>query len=252
VKKQVESGVMGKLKHLKLKSQVACVECSARRHAWFKPCNDEILELHQNHRTSQSHLASGDYLFMEGEKPQSVYTLQEGWVICFKSLANGQRQILHIGLAGDFLGYRVDFDKPIDYSVVAITECTICAFSGEAISTLLQADANLINRLFEIHSETSQQCRTSLSYVGQSAAKLKVAFFLSSMISRLESRGVDISKPIFFPLTREEIADAIGVTSVHLCRVSVELRRSNVVDCRHGRLELLSAKKLKTLASSVF
>ena len=243
---------MGKLRNLKIKDQINCIDCSIRHHAWFKPCHEDTLKLHQAHRTGQFHLNSGDYLFMEGEKPQSVFTLQEGWVICFKSLANGQRQILHIGLAGDFLGYRVDFNKPIDYSVVAVTECTTCAFSGGAIRTLLQADADLIERLFEIHSETSEACRTSLSYVGQSTAKLKVAFFLNNMVSRLKERGVDISQSIFFPLTREEIADAIGVTSVHLCRVSVELRKIKIVDCRHGRLELLNVKKLEKLANSVF
>jgi CRP-like cAMP-binding protein len=243
---------MGKLKNIKIKDQINCKDCSIRRYAWFKHCRRDTLELHQSYRTAQFHLAPGDYLFMEGEKPKSVFTLQEGWVICFKSLANGQRQILHIGLAGDFLGYRIDFNKPIDYSVVALTECTACAFSGDAFRTLLQADANLIERLFEIHSETSQQCRTSLSYVGQSTAQLKVAYFLNQMVSRLKERGVDISQSIFFPLTREEIADAIGVTSVHLCRVSVELRKLKIVDCRHGRLELLNVKKLEKLANSVF
>ena len=243
---------MGKLRNIKIKDQVNCTDCSIRRHAWFKPCGKDTLKLHQSHRTGQLHLASGDYLFMEGESPQSVFTLQEGWVICFKSLANGQRQILHIGLAGDFLGYRVKFDEPIDYSVMAITECTACAFSGDDIRALLKEDASLIERLFEIHSETSQQCRTSLAYVGQSTAKLKIAFFLYQMVSRLKGRGVDITQSIFFPLTREEIADAIGVTSVHLCRVSVELRKLNIIDCRHGRLELLNVKKLEKLASSVF
>ena len=243
---------MGQLKVLKTKDQVDCVECSARRFAWFKPCSEDVLETHQTHRSAQYCIASGDYLFMEGDKPQSVYTLQAGWVICFKSLANGQRQILHIGLAGDFLGYRVDFDKPIDYSVMALTECTICAFSKEAIHFLLHKDIDLINRLFEIHSETSKECRTSLSYVGQSTAKLKVAFFLNKMVSRLKERGVNTIQPIYFPLTREEIADAIGITSVHLCRISVDLRRSRIVDCRHNRLEVLDYKKLDALACSVF
>ena len=243
---------MGQLKVLKTKEQVTCLECSARRYAWFKPCNKETLALHQERRTSQSQLMVGEYLFMEGEKPHAVYTLQDGWVICFKSLANGQRQILHIGLAGDFLGYRVNFDEPIDYSIMAITDCIICAFSEQSIDRLLQEDIQLTKRLFEIHSETSKICRINLSYVGQSTAKLKVAFFLNKMLNRLKERGADISKPVYFPLTREEIADAIGITSVHLCRISVELRRSKIVDCRHNRLEILDYKKLEELASAVF
>lgn len=52
------------------------------------------------------------------------------------------------------------------------------------------------------------------------------------IINWLEKRGVNINKPIKFPLSRVDIADAIGVTSVHLSRVSVELREEKVVDCR--------------------
>lgn len=243
---------MRQLKTLKAKDQTNCIECSARRYAWFKPCTQDTLASHQHHRTSQSYLAVGDYLFMEGDESHSVYTLQDGWVICFKSLANGQRQILHIGLAGDFLGYRVNFDEPIDYSIMAVTPCTVCSFSENAIHTLLHDDANLINRLLEIHSETSKEYRTNLSCIGQSTAKLKVVFFLNTMLHRLEERGMDITQSVYFPLTREEIADAIGITSVHLCRISVELRRSEVLDCRHNRLEVLDSKKLEALASSVF
>jgi len=243
---------MAQLKALKEKDQIACLECSARRFAWFKPCSKETLKTHQKYRSAQHHLDVGDYLFMEGDKPRSVYTLQEGWIICFKSLANGQRQILHIGLAGDFIGHRINFDEAIDYSVVAVTKCTFCAFSEETVQKLLQADPKLINRLFEINDANNKECRMSLSYIGQSAAKLKVAFFLSKMIHRLKERGVDTSQSIYFPLTREEIADAIGITSVHLCRISVDMRRSGIVDCRHNRLDIMNIKKLEKLANTVF
>lgn len=237
---------------LKTDDQVYCKACASRRLAWFKPCTKEMLDAHETFRSSQYELKTGEYLFLEGDTPTSVYTLQDGWIICFKTLANGQRQVLHIGLAGDFIGYRSDFDKPVDYSVMALAPCIICSFSRRNLLSLMAQDGKLTERLLEIQSTNSEECRTRLTYIGQAPAKFKVAYFLNNIVSRLQERGVDTSKSIYFPLTREEIADAIGITSVHLCRISVELRRLNIVDCRHNRLDIMNNEKLQEMANSVF
>lgn len=232
--------------------QVACQICASRRFAWFKPCSeDELIEI-EKHRQCQHLLSPGEYLFLEGDTPEVTCTLQEGWAICFKLMSNGRRQILHIALAGDFIGYRSQPNAPIDYSVIALTPCRVCTFSLKNIDALLIHSPKLTHRLISIQQQQAQACRNHLSYVGQSQAKLKVAYFLMDIIRRLDKRGVNINKPIKFPLSRVDIADAIGITSVHLSRVSVELREENIVDCRHNRLNILNLEKLKTLADSVF
>jgi len=243
---------MKQLKKLPEAEQIHCQQCAARRFAWFEPCGTDELIMMQQQRQCQHIVAPGEYIFMEGDTPKSTFTLQEGWAICFKLLANGQRQILYVALAGDFIGYRNNSSDTIDFSVVALTNCRLCSFSQENINSLLAVSPKLTHRLISIQLQQAQTCRNRLSYVGQSQAKLKVAYFLMDIINRLEKRGVNINKDIKFPLSRVDIADAIGVTSVHLSRVSVELREDNIVDCRHNRLNVLNIEKLKQLADSVF
>jgi CRP/FNR family transcriptional regulator len=197
-------------------------------------------------------IKAGDYLFMEGETPRHAYTLQEGWVTCFKTLSNGRRQILMVAFSGDYLGYQTDMSQPIKYSVQAATDCRVCAFSENNIKQLLSKEPALIQTLLEIQGTQAAECQNHLSYVGQAPAKLRTAYFLANIIEKLEKRGIDISQRIEFPLTHEDVADAVGVSSVHMSRVSSELRRDGIIDCRHNHIHVLDFKALRRLAGSIF
>lgn len=233
--------------------QSPCMECDARKFAWFEPGSaDELLADRQVHRDSQAIFEPGEYLFAEGNVHKKAYTLKEGWAICYKQLLDGQRQVVHVALPGDFLGYQTDFSEPIDYSVVAVTECKFCGFTPNGIDSLLQKDLSLIKRLMEIQNKQNKACKRKLSIVGQSQAKSKVAYFLADLVDRLEKRGLDIHQTMVFPLSREDIADAIGITPVHLSRVSVELSNEQVVECRHNKLRVMDYDALQKLAESVF
>ncbi|MCK5895558.1 MAG: Crp/Fnr family transcriptional regulator [Cocleimonas sp.] len=236
------------LKHVVKKS--SCLSCEARKFAWFKAVSDSQLLERERNRTGQYKLLANEHLFMEGDEHHTSYTLKEGWAICYKQLNNGRRQIVHIALAGDFLGYKSDPDEPIDYSVMAVTDCTLCSFSEKNMDELLKIDTNLIHRLIAIQTKQNKVCRTSLSNVGQSQAKRKVAFFLMDLVERLERRGVDVKQTLEFPLSRLDIADAVGITPVHLGRVSVQLSQEDVVVCRHHTLDVKDYALLKEIADA--
>jgi len=231
----------------KIARKSSCLTCEARKFAWFESGSDKQLIEREKKRTGQYSLTANQYLFMEGDELHTCYTLKQGWAICYKQLKDGQRQIVHIALAGDFLGYKSDPNEPIDYSVLAITDCTLCSFSEQSMKALLQVDMDLIHRLIAIQTKQNQTCRKSLSYIGQSQAKRKVAFFLVDLVARLERRGIDITQAIDLPISRVDIADAIGITPVHLGRVSVQLRQEKIVDFRHNSLNIKNYRALKSL-----
>jgi CRP-like cAMP-binding protein len=232
----------------KIANKSSCLNCEARKFAWFEPGSDGQLIEREKKRTGQYSLVANQHLFMEGDELHTCYTLKQGWAICYKQLKNGRRQIVHVALAGDFLGYKSDPNEPIDYSVLTITDCTLCSFSERSMSELLQVDMDLIHRLIAIQTKQNQICRKSLSYVGQSQAKRKVAFFLVDLVARLERRGIDITQTVDFPLSRINIADAIGITPVHLGRVSIQLSQEEIVDFRHNSLNIKDYQALKALA----
>lgn len=235
-----------------VESETSCVDCEVRKFAWFEPGDEHHLRDRQQRRSGQYRIRAGKRLFSAGETLKYAFTLKQGWAIYEKLLQNGRRQVLHVALPGDFIGCQVNFDQPIDYSVTAATDCLLCAFSPENMQQLLLADPSLAKRLFWINADKSRKCRTQVAALGQAQAKQRFALFLVDLVDRLAERGITTEGPVDMPLTREDIADAIGVTSIHLSRVATELREDGIVECRHSRLQIRSIDGLRQLAAETF
>lgn len=231
-----------------ISQQSSCLSCPVRSYAWFESGTEEQTRQREQHRSAQLILEAGEHLFTEGEQHPVSYTLKEGWAICYKQLSSGERQVVYIALPGDFIGFLTDPDETMDYSVMAVTTCLFCAFSTSNMQHLLQSDWTLMRSLMRIQNMQLKACKKQLTVVGQAQAKSRVAAYLLDLIERLESRGFDISQQLDLPLSREHIADSIGITVVHLSRVTVELFEDAVVECRHGKLRVLNREALQVLA----
>lgn len=225
-----------------------CKECTVRSLAWFEPGAPEALARRQELRSAQYEVPARELVYQEGDYSKEVYTLQKGWVIRFKTLENGSRQVLNVALPGDLLGFRGNLAEPLEHSALAATDCILCGFSDQNMKTLMATDPELIQRLFEIQCEQAAQCHAHLAYVGHAPAKQRMALFISELIGRLKSRGVSLDGTIEFPITHEEMADAIGVTPVHLSRVSSELRKQKILDCRYNKLIIYDLERLEKLS----
>ncbi len=234
----------------KSKIDVSCIDCSARKLALFEPCSENDLSQREHKPHVQIKLKANEMLFSEGDKNVTAFTLQAGWAICYKLLSNGQRQVLHIGLKGDFLGYQADPKQAIDYSVITLSESVFCSFSDQELKRILLTDFAISQRFFKMQDDATRECRENLAMIGQAKAKQKIAHFFKAIILRLEERNIATDQIIDFPLTREDIADAIGITSVHLSRLSSELTQERVIECRHGFLKVINRSKLFSLSSS--
>lgn len=221
-----------------------CINCSARKLALFEPCTEKELEHRHYQPHQQTTLQNSEALFNEGDLDVKACTLQSGWALCFKLLPDGHRQILHIGLPGDFLGYRSNKTIPIDYSVISAGESTFCSFNDEQLKHIFSNNFAVTDRFFSMQDKSVRECRKNLTIIGQAKAKQKIAYFFCTILKKLEERGVSTKGSIDFPLMREDIADAIGITSVHLSRLSTELAKDKIIDCRHGKLTVLNREKL--------
>ncbi len=233
---------------IKPATPVNCVDCEVRKLAWFEPGSETDISRRQALRSGQYAMSAGEVIYQEGDHQREIYTLRKGWVVRYKILAGGQRQVLNVALPGDFIGFRSSSQEGIDHSAVAASDIELCAFSQSNAQQLMQSDPSLMLRLIEIQDSQAQACRTRLAYVGQAPAKQRLAMFFSDLLQRLEQRGIDLSEMIQLPLTREDIADAIGVTPVHMSRISSELRKENIIDCRYGKLMIGNLERLKEIA----
>lgn len=233
--------------------QSSCTDCNVRKLAWFEPHTDEEhLAKRLHRRDSQTHYETNEHVFIEGDINNKIFTLKEGWAICYKQLTDGHRQVISIALPGDLIGYHTDSSMPIDYSVITATECIFCSFTLDAVDELLLEEFALNLRLLQLQHHDNRSCRQNLSIVSQAQAKMKVAHFLNTLINRLEKRGVDIGKDIAFPLSRMDMADAVGISYIHLSRICVSLNKDQIITCENNSLRLIDRTKLQNLANIVF
>lgn len=196
-------------------------------------------------RPSIRRLEAGQTLFEQGDLPDHVYILAGGWALRHRTLADGRRQILDFALPGALLGWGSG--AGMGHGVEARTDCTLCAIPRGQFRALTARLPSLALRIAESFAEGEAVAFDRLTTVGQLTARERVAHLLHELAGRARramgraagTEGFDL------PLTQTHIADALGLTSVHVCRTLAELRKDNVLLLRAGKLKVLDMARLR-------
>lgn len=214
-----------------------CIRCPVRSLALFQPMVGEQLDEVRKLRSDQYLLQPKDHLYQAGSFPPYSFTLFNGWLILYKLLENGDRQILRFVLPGDFICFRPDPGKPVDHSAQALTHVTVCAFPQKELLETLMRLPELFMRVNQINAMESERCREVLTSVARKPAEGRVAFLLLELFARQQRfyRGKDA---VPLPITQEHIADAMGLTTVHVNRVLQRLRQKGFIQCEKKRLAI--------------
>jgi len=226
----------------------ACNQCAIRATALFGELELKHLDKARALRSAQLIYAAGEYLYHEGDIPDKAFTVYKGWIILFKDMQNGDRQILRFALPGDFLCYKVGNHKVLDHSAIAVSEATLCAFPIERFRETIAELPDLAFAISSITDRTTQRCHTALTTIASHPAETKIAFLLLSLFIREASLNLDNSDCVPFPITQEDIADALGLTSIHVNRILQSLRKSGVIECKNRCLWVPDKAALAKLA----
>lgn len=225
-----------------------CNTCAIRKSALFGELQTKHLDKARKLRSCQMTYSAGEYLYHEGDKAEKAFTLYTGWVRLFKNLKNGDRQILRFALAGDFLSYKVGRNNILDHSAVAISDATLCAFPIDRFRNLISEVPDISFAISSVTNLTTERCHTSLTSIASHPAESKVAFLLLSLYLREQSLQANESEYIAFPITQEDIGDALGLTSIHVNRVYQSLRKKGLIECKSKCLKILDQKALAAIA----
>jgi len=215
-----------------------CKECAIRATALFGELEMEHLDRARALRSAQVVYEAGEYLYHEGDIPEKAYTIYKGWIILFKDMQDGHRQILRFALPGDFLCYKVGNHKVIDHSAIAVSEATLCAFPIDRFRKTISELPELAFAISSITERTTQRCHSVLTTIASHPAETKVAFLLLSLFIREASLNPASADCVPFPITQEDIADALGLTSIHVNRVLQSLRKSGLIECKNRCLRV--------------
>lgn len=193
----------------------------------------EMLErLHERRRT----FAAGRDLVHQGQSGQAAYILSSGWVCSYKIQTDGTRQIVDFQIPGDFLGLRSVLLRTSDHSFEPIMEIHAAEV---LVSDLLEAFAQtprLATAILWAASRDEAMVVEHLVGIGRRDAEARMAHFLLELHARLALVGMGTRDGYPCPLTQYHLADALGLSAVHVNRVLRKLRDSGLVTFRDGHV----------------
>lgn len=184
----------------------------------------------------------------ENERPQALSVIRRGWACRYKTMPDGQRQLLAILLPGDIVDLHLHVLACTDHSVGAITAVELSLVDPLELDALARQYPVLGDML--ARQSLSQQAmeREWLLGIGQRSAHEKIAQLLLEIYIRLRLVGLADAHGCEMPLTQFDIAEAAGLTAVHVNRTLQSLRREGLIVLERRRLTLPDPDRLANAA----
>lgn len=184
----------------------------------------------------------------EGEEARSIYLILEGWACRYKTLPDGRRQIVGFCVPGDVSDADAFLLRHMDHGICAITRLRLAEIEQDDYRALLVGRPHLARALRHNNVVTASIQREWALSLGQRTASERIAHLLCEAYLRLEAAGLAQGGACDFPLTQVDLADATGLTPVHVNRTLQELRRMRLIELTNKRLTIPDLAALKRAA----
>lgn len=184
----------------------------------------------------------------EGENPRVARLLVSGWACRYKDLPDGRRQIVGFFLPGDFCDLNVYILQELDHSVGALTQVRFLEIRPAELDALTQERPRIAQALLWQELVSSAIQREWLLNIGQRSAIERLAHLLVELYVRHQAIGLADDRSIAFPITQSHLAEATGLSPVHVNRTMQELRRKGLIELTSKQLKMLDIRALKDIA----
>jgi CRP-like cAMP-binding protein len=184
----------------------------------------------------------------EGESGEQCFVLQDGWAGCYKLLLNGRRQIINFAIPGDFLGLRSVLFRVSDHSVASITPVQVSSFSGRELFEIINQFPRVAVAILWALSCEEAIVVEHLVNLGRRNALERIAHFLIEFGERLRVVGMATDQGYECPFTQDDLADALGLSAIHVNRILRQLRERQLLTLSHGSLQIHDLPGLAAVA----
>lgn len=181
---------------------------------------------------------AGETIVAQGDAESRAFIIKEGWGSVSRNLRNGDRQLIEFAISGDVLDFGIcALGRQEEFS--AITELTVWEGQASQLHALATAEKD-IERL-QTHSIRKRRAILveRLTDVAQRDAGGRIAHLLLELATRLALTGIPTRQGYRCPLIQQDLADALGLTPIHLNRMLREARELGLYEFRRGHVEFL-------------
>lgn len=184
----------------------------------------------------------------EGERPSRSFALLEGFCATYSITGEGRRQIMGFHVPGDIPDLQSLHLEVLDNSVGTITPCKVGFVQHEVLWALCKKYPRIAAALWRETLIDSAIFRRWLLNIGRRDANARIAHILCEMVLRLQAVGLAEGHSCEFPITQNEIGDALGLSLVHVNRTLQDIREAGLIVLKNGTLQVLDWEKLKAAA----
>jgi CRP-like cAMP-binding protein len=171
------------------------------------------------------------HLFREGQWPDSIYRVEDGWACRYQMLGGARRQITALYLPGDYCEPQWLFGRSSSRPIVALTPIRTKRFPLGELADLDRESRGAI--CTSIMSMLNRQ-HDWIATLGRKNALERVCALLGDIFFRMRNSSRTKSDRCIFPLTQHDMADVVGLTPVHVNRVLRQLRSEGLLEL-HAR-----------------
>ena len=164
--------------------------------------------------------------------------LLEGLLCRFKDLRDGTRQISELHVPGDFADLHSFTLKRLDHSVMALTRCRIALAPHDRIERVITDHPHLARMFWFMTNLDAAIHREWVLSLGRRSALSRTAHLFCELRVRLGIVGLADETGYDLPLTQLDLAECLGLTSVHINRKLKQLRDRGLVEFRRGRVTI--------------
>jgi CRP-like cAMP-binding protein len=174
--------------------------------------------------------------------------LVEGIVCRYKDLSDGQRQIMELHVAGDFVDLHGFLLKQLDHNVGAMTAVRVAMVPHDALRGITETHPHLGRMLWFSTLLDAAIHREKILSIGRRSALSRIAHIFCELLVRLRIAGLAGESGYALPLTQADLADVTGLTSVHVNRMLKKLRDDDLLTFRGGEVTIGDWERLQRVA----
>ena len=172
-------------------------------------------------------VGAGQTIVIEGDPIEHYFRILSGTVRLYKAVADGRRQII------DFLGPEECFGltglDEYAYSVEAITDVVVSRHPRERLDSTIEARPDLGRQLLRLACSELNRAQHCMLLLGRKSAEERLASFFLDLAKRKGDPGLN-SEPLHLAMSRQDIADHLGLTIETVSRIFTRFRRAGLID----------------------
>lgn len=187
-------------------------------------------------------------LIREGDRPGPVFVMLEGWACRYKVLPSGLRQVLAFLMPGDACDLHIGLLGEMDHSIQTITAARVATIDRVDMDTLMEQRPRIAKAMYISQLVDEGTMRAWITSMGRRTSTERVAHLMCELYLRARNIGLPSDATLSLPMSQVLLADALGMTNVHINRVLKELRIAGAMALSRGSLDIIDPDLMVRIA----